>query len=269
MKQGDVCVIGLGTVGLPTALYIKRKGFGVYGYDISNIKVDGLRVTSNWNEVPETINIYVICVSTGLDVNQQPDLKNIYDVCEKIKQKNPDALVCIESTIPLGTCKSIVEKFNLRKVAHCPHRYWKEDPKHHGVKQLRVLGAVSDEALKLAKNFYTKLGIPTYLVSKVEIAELCKIVENTYRFVQIAFAEELRILCENFGLSFEEVRKACNTKWNIEILEARQGIGGECLPKDTKYSLSIAKCLGLNLDIVEAALKADEKYKAWIRRRGW
>ncbi|RLI32038.1 hypothetical protein DRO51_02680 [Candidatus Bathyarchaeota archaeon] len=265
-KQGTVCVVGLGTVGLPTAMYIKRKGFRVYGYDVLDVKVRGLKVTSNWDDVPRDVDIYVICVSTGLDVNQQPDLKSIYDVCERIKQKNPDSLVCIESTIPVGTCKSITEKFNLKKIAHCPHRYWREDPKRHGVKQLRVLGAVNSEALNLAKNFYSKLGIPTYIVSKVEVAELCKIIENTYRFVQIAFAEELRMFCESLGLNFEEVRNACNTKWNIEILEARYGIGGECLPKDTRYSLSIAKSLGLSLDIVEAALRSDDRYKAWVGR---
>ncbi|MCX8175731.1 MAG: hypothetical protein N3E48_00680 [Candidatus Bathyarchaeota archaeon] len=267
-RQGDVCVIGLGTVGLPTALYIKRKGFRVYGYDTLTIKVNGLKVTSNWNDVPSNINIYVICVSTGLDSNQQPDLKNIYDVCEKINQKNPNSLVCIESTVPVGTCKSIMEKFNLKKIAHCPHRYWKGDPRRHGVRQLRGLGAVSNEALNLAKNFYGQLNIPTCVVSKVEVAELCKVIENAYRFVQIAFAEELRILCENLGLSFEEVRNACNTKVNIEILAAREGILGECLPKDTRYSLITAKSLSLNLDVVEAAIKADEKYRAWVKRFG-
>lgn len=265
-KHGNVCVVGLGTVGLPTAVYIQRRGFRVYGYDVMNIKVKNLRVTSNWDDIPSDVNIYVVCVSTGLDDNQQPDLKNIYDVCRKIKQKNPDSLICIESTVPVGTCKSIVEKFNLKKVAHCPHRYWKEDPKHHGVKQLRVLGAVNKEALNLAKKFYSKLNIPTYVVSRVEVAELCKIIENTYRFVQIAFAEELRMLCESLDLDFKEVRSACNTKWNIEILEAREGIRGECLPKDTRYSLNVAKSLGLNLDIVEASLRVDDKYKAWIRR---
>jgi len=261
-----ICVIGLGTVGFPTAVYIKRHGFDVWGYDVKPINSKFLnQTTTNWNDIPKNIDVYVICVNTGLDTSENIDIGNIYDACEKISKSNPNALISIESTVPVGTCRNITEKFGFTYVVHCPHRFWRENPKKYGVKQLRVLGAINNKALKKGLEFYRRLKIPIHVAPKIEIAELCKIAENTYRFVQIAFAEELKMLCDELNLDFEEVRKACNTKWNIEILEARNGIGGECLPKDTKYSLITAENLGLSLDIVKAAIKADEKYKMWIR----
>lgn len=260
-KLKKVCVVGLGTVGFPTAVYIRRHGFEVWGYDVKpNSRL--LNQTTNWNDIPKNIDIYVVCVNTGLDTSGNVDIGNIYDACEKISKSNPNALISIESTVPVGTCRNITEKFGFTYVVHCPHRFWRENPKKYGVKQLRVLGAINNKALKKGLEFYRRLKIPVHVVPKVEIAELCKIAENTYRFVQIAFAEELKILCDDLGLNFEEVRKACNTKWNIEILEARDGIGGECLPKDTKYFCLMAK----NAYLVEGALKADEMYKNKIRK---
>jgi len=105
------------------------------------------------------------------------------------------------------------------------------------------------------------LGIPIHEVSSVEVAEMSKIAENAYRYVQIAFAEELRMICEESGLSFNEVRGACNTKWNVEILEARDGIAGHCLPKDTRYLSSLTSFNTL----MKSALAVDEQYRKWLK----
>ncbi|MEM3061765.1 MAG: hypothetical protein QW265_05105 [Candidatus Bathyarchaeia archaeon] len=255
-----VCVIGLGTVGLPTAIYIKRHGFETWGYDLKPISSKFFK-TTEWDSIPKSIDAYVICVSTGLDASGNIDIRNVYEACEKISKSNQSALISIESTVPVGTCKDIAERFEFAYVVHCPHRFWSESPRKHGVKQLRVLGAINDKALKKGLEFYRKLKIPVHVVPKIEIAELCKIAENAHRFVQIAFAEELKMLCDSLGLDFEEVREACNTKWNVDILEAREGIGGECLPKDTRYFRLMAK----SANLVDGALRADELYKKMIR----
>jgi UDP-N-acetyl-D-mannosaminuronate dehydrogenase len=98
------------------------------------------------------------------------------------------------------------------------------------------------------------------VVTKVEIAELSKIIENSYRFLQIAFVEELKTYCDLNNLDFVELREAINTKWNIHLLEALEGIGGHCLPKDSQmYQNLLDKTLPTT--IIESAICADKTYK--------
>lgn len=257
-----VCVAGLGEVGLPTALYIKEKGFEVWGYDISDAAIErakknGIKASNNLREIP-FIDTYVICVSTALR-NSKPDMSSIYDVCSKIAQMERPNLVSIESTVVPGTCRKIYKIFGENvNLVHVPHRYWSGDPVHYGVRQMRVIGAINDKSLEFGLRFYRdNLQIPLHVVSSIEVAEMCKVAENAYRYVQIAFAEELRMICDELGLNFNEVRKACNTKWNIEILEARDGIKGHCLQKDVRYLASLTK---FN-NVLNSAIKADQIYR--------
>ncbi|MDH5462669.1 MAG: hypothetical protein OEX09_10675, partial [Candidatus Bathyarchaeota archaeon] len=169
----EVCVVGLGTVGLPTALHA-AKYFSIVGYDTNLKAVDlcvsqGVLATENWLSIPLT-DIYVVTVSTGINEGNEPDVSAIYDVCGKIAEKEPEALVCIESTIPVGTSRTVAEKFGLKYVVHCPHRYWAGDSADHGVVQKRVLGALNEESMKKGECFYNKLKIPCCRVSSLEIA---------------------------------------------------------------------------------------------------
>lgn len=255
-----VSVLGLGTVGLPTATHISNF-FKVKGYDIKKEAVErarsiGIEATDSWNEV-SNVDVYVITVNTGIIEAGKPDVSSIYDVFSKLSSSS--SLVCVESTVPVHTSRKLSEKFGLKYVVHCPHRYWPGDPVNHGVVQPRVLGAISEESLKIGKEFYDLLKIPVHPVSSIEVAEISKIAENAYRFVQIASVEELSLICGKLGLPFEEVREACNTKWNIELLEARDGIGGYCLPKD------ILMLTRLNLpsspSIFHEAIRLDKIYK--------
>ena len=265
-----ICVLGLGNVGLPAAKYCLDKGIEVWGYDINPASVkkandEGvLRATNSWAEMPP-VDVYIICVST-MQVNDMPDLSPVFDVCKKISQKaNSSSLVSIESTIIPSTSKKIYDAIFHQNInlVHVPHRYWSENSTKHGVKQLRVIGAVNPESLNIGLKFYRDLlEIPLHVVSSSEIAEMCKITENAYRFVQIAFAEELKMMCEEIGLNFSEVREACNTKWNIEIPEARDGIGGHCLPKDIKYVASLT----IHKTLLESAIIVDKKYRDWLSR---
>ena len=102
------------------------------------------------------------------------------------------------------------------------------------------------------------LNIPMHPVSTIEIAEITKIVENAHRYLQIAFAEELYLYCQENSMSFSELRDALNTKWNVNILEPREGIGGHCLPKDTKMFLQSSKSKN---KILSAAIQADQNYR--------
>lgn len=260
MPPDRVCVIGLGTIGLPTASYISKKDLQVYGYDLSPNavrKAKGFFASADWNAMPDA-EIYVVCVSTNWN-SSGPDVSPVLDVCERISKRpnGKSSLVCVESTVPVGTCRGISEKFGLDHMVHVPHRFWSGDPRRHGIRQTRVMGALNNETMRLASRFYGRLDIPIVKLTSPEAAELTKIVENAHRFVQIAFAEELALICANLGLPFSEIRKGANSKWNVEILEAREGIGGHCLPKDVRYLLSAAKD---GAPILEGAIRSDEAY---------
>ena len=109
------------------------------------------------------------------------------------------------------------------------------------------------------------LGIPMHPVSDIEIAELAKIVENADRYLQIAFAEDLYLYCQANNISFPELRDAINTKWNVHILEPREGIGGHCLPKDTKMFLQSSK--SIKSKILQAAIEVDQDYRRYRESR--
>ncbi len=118
----------------------------------------------------------------------------------------------------------------------------------------------------LEPNSNLSMGIPMHQVTKIEIAELTKIIENSHRFLQIAFAEDLYMYCQANEIQFTELRDALNTKWNVEILEPRDGIGGHCLPKDTKMFLLSSKTI--KSKIIHAAMEVDHEYKRYRISRG-
>ncbi|WP_148687420.1 NAD(P)-binding domain-containing protein [Candidatus Nitrosocosmicus hydrocola] len=108
------------------------------------------------------------------------------------------------------------------------------------------------------------LDIPMHPVSSVEVAELTKIVENAHRYLQIAFAEELYLYCKSNGISFSELRESLNTKWNVEVLEPRDGIGGHCLPKDTRMFINSSNTI--KSKILQAAMEIDEDYREYRKK---
>lgn len=300
-----VLVIGLGQLGLPVAAYIKQRGgFDVYGYDISSKAMDraqttaGIKKATNFSD----FDVYILCISTHKpDDMFSPQIDGLLSIVDKIsKEAKNGALVSIESTIPKGTSKKVFEMLNHRlHVAHAPHRWYALEEQEHGVNQVRVIGGVCDCCLKIAMYFYDgrsenmmnnssssttttststtttttnekrskakSLGIPMHPVSDIEVAELAKIVENAHRYLQIAFAEDLYIYCQANNISFPELRDAVNTKWNVHILEPREGIGGHCLPKDTKMFLQSSK--SIKSKILQAAIEVDQDYRRYREAR--
>ena len=107
------------------------------------------------------------------------------------------------------------------------------------------------------------LEIPMHAVSSIEIAELTKIIENSHRYLQIAFAEELYLYCQANNITFSDLREALNTKWNVDILEPRDGIGGHCLPKDTRMFLNSSK---MKSKILQSAIEVDSIYRDFRSR---
>jgi UDP-N-acetyl-D-mannosaminuronate dehydrogenase len=126
---------------------------------------------------------------------------------------------------------------------------------------MQFYGVLSDK-----NNDNRSLGIPMHPVTEIEIAEITKVVENAHGYLQIAFAEELYLYCQANNINFPELRDALNTKWNVNILEPRDGIGGRCLPKDTKMFLQSSK--SVRSKIVMAATEVDQDYRRYRQKRG-
>ena len=284
-----VLVVGLGQLGLPVAKYVKGKGFDTYGYDINPHALEfafenyGIKKIESFSD----IDVFILCISTHKPNDiYSPHIDGLLEIAEKISKEAKDgSLVSIESTIAKGTSKKIFELLNHRlHVAHAPHRWYALEEDIHGVNQLRVIGGVSDCCLRLALGFYDgrnnnlnytdsmgaiienevtqinkSLEIPMHPVSEIEIAELTKIIENANRYMQIAFAEDLYLYCQANNIGFSELRNALNTKWNVNILEPRDGIGGHCLPKDTKMFIHSSR--SVRSKILSAALEVDSDYR--------
>lgn len=292
-----VLVIGLGQLGLPVAKYVKQRGFETFGYDMNSERMKqaeknfGIKSIEQFDE----IDVFILCVSThDPDDEYTPYVDGLFELARKIsKEAKNGSLVSIESTVPKGTSKKIFEILNHRlHVAHVPHRWYALEEEIHGVNQVRVIGGVSDCCLKTALQFYDRnnialefndntnnentsgsaqtttvdLGIPLHPVSEIEIAELTKIIENADRYLQIAFSEDLYLYCQANNVNFGELRDSLNTKWNVKILEPRDGVGGHCLPKDTKMFLQSSK--SIKSKILMSAMEVDKEYRRFRELRG-
>ena len=292
-----VLVIGLGQLGLPVAKYVKQRGFETFGYDMNSERIKqaeknfGIKSIEQFDE----IDVFILCVSThDPDDEYTPYVDGLFELARKIsKEAKNGSLVSIESTVPKGTSKKIFEILNHRlHVAHVPHRWYALEEEIHGVNQVRVIGGVSDCCLKTALQFYDRnnealefndntnientsgsaqttavdLGIPMHPVSEIEIAELTKIIENADRYLQIAFSEDLYLYCQANNVNFGELRDSLNTKWNVKILEPRDGVGGHCLPKDTKMFLQSSR--SIKSKILMSAMEVDKEYRRFRELRG-
>ncbi|AIC15258.1 NAD(P)-binding domain-containing protein [Nitrososphaera viennensis] len=268
-----ILVIGLGQIGYSNAEYLHSLGLRVDGFDISQKAVERAINDGIIDKKASSFagyDYYLICISTHQPNDMfTPYLDGIMEVAYRIATEGKQgALVGIDSTIPKGTSRKVLALLNHKMhVVHVPHRYYGPEKQDHGVNQTRVLGGCEPCCIAEGKKFYGQvLRIPLHEVSSIEVAEMSKIVENAYRFVEIAFAEELRMVSDSAGIDFNELRNAVNTKWNIKVLEAREGIGGHCLPKDSEMFLSVAKN-ALDSSIVSAAKMVDHKYRFYLSQK--
>lgn len=272
MDRRKVLIIGLGEIGHSNADYMSKKGLAVDGFDINNSAIS--RAIANGVIRASTTNFagyqyYIVCISTHQPRDMsEPYLDGMFEIANKLAAEGEEgALVGIDSTVTRGTSSKILNLLHHKMhVVHVPHRFYIHEKQEHGVNQPRVLGGCDACCTEKGREFYNRiLGIPLHIVNSVEVAELCKIVENSYRFIEIAFAEELKMFCDRSDINFKDLRAAINTKWNIKILEAKDGIGGHCLPKDSQMFLNLTKDI-LDTSIIEAAKKVDEKFRIHVAR---
>ncbi|MFA5312771.1 MAG: nucleotide sugar dehydrogenase, partial [Methanomassiliicoccales archaeon] len=274
MPKDAVAVVGLGYVGLPLACLLAESGCHTIGVDVDHVKIktimsgkspivgeepglpeliekvvkDGsLVATDNIKEISKVAAIF-ICVDTPVR-DRKPDLTIFKDVLRNVgKNIRKGQLVSVESTLPAGTCAStvipILESNSGLKagtdfsLVHCPERVMpgKLLGNMRGVE--RILGGIDSQSIKKGAYFYSKFVKaelhPTDLLS----AEISKTAENAYRDVQIAFANEIALLCEALGGDAFEVRRLVNTSPCRDMHIPGSGVGGHCLPKDSWLLLS-------------------------------
>lgn len=238
MKIG---IMGMGEIGNANYNYLKSLGFDVPWYD---------PVLKDSFDLP-VCNAYIIC----------PSSDKIIEACELIKKIDIAPLLLIESTARIGTSKKIYELFEGKaRVVYCPQRFWAKDPQGRGVRRFRLISAFTQSDLAEGIIYYKKLfNIPVYPVSSPEVAEVAKYVENAYRGVQIAFAQELKIYCDDEGIDFDEVREGIMTATpDMHYLpKAMDGIGGHCLPMAMDW-------LRNEMALVDTAIIANNLYKDYI-----
>jgi len=265
--MNEIIVIGLGYVGLPLAVTAAKNGYHVTGFDIDETKVKKLKTgVSEISDITEydlldlqekgylkLVNslpnftdpsIFVIAVPTPLDGNRDPDLSYLKDACLKISEVISDgSLVITESTSYVGTLtefiKPIIEKFSKAKGLHFAVAPERIDPGNriwNLANTPRVIGGIANCCTELAINFYHTFCKEVTKVSSPEVAETTKLLENTFRQVNIALINEIAYLTKSFNISMHEVVDAAATKpFGFMAFRPGIGVGGHCIPVDPVY----------------------------------
>jgi UDP-N-acetyl-D-mannosaminuronic acid dehydrogenase len=265
-KKAEVGVIGLGRVGLPTALSFCKSGFNVIGYDIdrnllsiidskkspfeeenidnilkSSLENKKFHTTYNIQEFVNDSDVIIVCVATPITGDIRPDLSYLENVCNSLAEFSLSGkIIIIESSIPPGTFNILVlprigKKNRIGKdcwVAFVPERFAPGNAFSEIRTTPRVIGTVDDDSGKLAKKLYEKIVTSQVFTTTAQIAEVAKLVENTYRDVNVALANEVGLICEKYGIDVLELIKVCNSHPRVKLLQPGPGVGGPCLPKD-------------------------------------
>ncbi len=294
-KNVSIGVIGLGYVGLPLCEILLKKGFRVFGYDTDKKKIDNLKkkkiyitnfnpknikkeikkkfIVGKINSSVETLDIIIICVPTPLK-RGIPDLSPLNNSMKSIqKYLKKNQLLIIESSTYPGTTKMmyrkyIKERFILGKNFYLGYSPEREDP---GNKQYnifntpKIVSGLTKNCLKIVNTFYEIFVKKTHVVSSIEIAEFAKLYENTYRNINIALANEAKILCEKLNLDIFEIIEAAKTKpFGFQAFYPGPGIGGHCIPIDPVYLSWLAKSKGMKTDFINLASKINRNMPFWI-----
>jgi UDP-N-acetyl-D-glucosamine dehydrogenase len=295
MEQKNVAIVGLGYVGLPLALLAAHKGYRVYGIDIQASKVELLRkgespitdpvIKENLRTVPKDLisfgtdytevkdaSIIVICVPTPVRDNHTPDLGPVENAARGIAAHlRAGSLIILESTVNPGVSEDVIlpilEKASGLKggkdfdLAHCPERINPGDPKWRVENIPRVVGSLTEEGLKRAVEFYESIIENSITpMGSLKEAEAVKIVENSFRDINIAFVNELAMSFSRLGIDVIEVIKGASTKpFAFMAHYPSCGVGGHCIPVDPYYLIEYAQKNGFHHDFLSLARRINNK----------
>ena len=301
-KTAILGVVGLGYVGLPLAVEKAKAGFKTIGFDIQGAKVEMVNAGENYigdvvNEDLEEIvksgllsattdfaqvasaDCVAICVPTPLDVYQQPDISYVRSSAESIvPYMHKDMLIVLESTTYPGTTeellKPILEKSGLKcgvdfHLAFSPERVDPGNLLYNTKNTPKVVGGITRECTDVAATMYEAiLEAPVHKVSSPAVAEMEKILENTYRNVNIGLVNELAILSNKMGINFWEVVDAAKTKpYGFQAFYPGPGLGGHCIPLDPYYLSWKAREYGFHTSMIESSMMINDKMPEYCAER--
>ena len=291
-RKACVGIIGLGYVGLPLALAFARKGFQVLGFDLDPAKVDqlnsgesyighissetvaemrsyGFEATTQFDRLVQADAI-LICVPTPLTESREPDLSYVISSARTVAESlRAGQLVVLESTTYPGTTRDVVapileqataaRKLHIRHgtdyfLAYSPEREDPGNPNFSAPTIPKVVGGLDPASGALAALLYEPVVVSVVSVSSPEVAEACKILENTYRAVNIALVNELKMLYDRMGIDVWEVIDAAKTKpFGFQAFYPGPGLGGHCIPIDPFYLTWVARKFGQATRFIELA----------------
>ena len=301
-KTATLGVVGLGYVGLPLAVEKAKVGYHVIGFDVQREKVDMVNAGQNYigDVVNEDLNALVvsgflkatsdfseaamcdcvcICVPTPLDKHQQPDISYVKASTESlVPYLHNDMLVVLESTTYPGTTeellKPILETSGLTcgkdfYLAFSPERVDPGNLIYKTKNTPKVVGGVTPACTDIAATLYENvLSAPVHRVSSPAIAEMEKILENTYRNINIGLINELAILCNRMGISVWEVIEAAKTKpYGFQAFYPGPGLGGHCIPLDPYYLSWKAREYGVHTSMIESSMMINDRMPEYCVER--
>ncbi len=292
----EIVIVGLGYVGLPLAIKLSSH-FSIIGYDISEKRIYELNKNyDNTNEIKKSTlsrsknikftfdksNIdkkyfYIVTVPTPVKKDNTPDLSLLNQACRLVgKAINKGAIIVFESTVYPGVtekvCAPIIEKESGLKLnsefylGYSPERINPGDQEHSIDKIVKVVSGSDNKITKIIGEVYKKIiKAGVFYASSIEVAETAKAIENAQRDINIAFINEISLLCQKLNISVYDVLDAAKTKWNF--LPFQPGlVGGHCIGVDPYYLAHIAKEIGVSTDIILAGRKLNDNMTSVVSK---
>jgi UDP-N-acetyl-D-mannosaminuronic acid dehydrogenase len=282
----DVCVLGLGYVGLPTAAVLATVGRRVAGFDLRRDILDTINAgrihivepeldalvraavlagTLRAVAEPAPARTFLICVPTPITPDHRPDLRHVEAAAEAILPVlKRDDLVVLESTVPPGTLRDLVAPILTRGglvpgqsvfIAHAPERVLPGAVLREVVENERIVGGLTDACTARCAEFYESFVRGAVHRASAEVAELTKLAENAFRDVNIAYANELANVCARLGLDVWEVIRLANRHPRVQILRPGPGVGGHCIAVDPWF---IAAAAPDDTPLIQAARRVND-----------
>jgi len=296
-KSLRVCVIGIGRIGLPTALSFAKSGLETIGVDINEnlvetinlgkfplkdepgydvifddvIKNKKFSVTTNISDAVPNSDLIILSLPTPMNENNIPDYSALRNVATKLAEiLSPNSLVIVESTIEPGFVEdemiSIIsnsERLEIEKnffIGVCPENANPGEILHDFTNLPRLVGGINDNVTKIIKKIYDFVfSVELIEMPNCKTANAVKLTTNVFRDVNIAFVNELSLVFEKLGIDTNKVLEAAKKKYNFQVHYPGAGVGGPCLPINSYQLLNTAKRLGSNLSIIESSRKINEK----------
>ena len=292
-RYKKISVIGLGYIGLPTAALLASKGYIVNGMDVNENAVETINrgeihivepdldayvrsaVASKklkaYREV-QPGDVYIICVPTPFHDNAEtpiPNVDYIRAAAESIASHIKDQdIVILESTSPVGTTDMIREVLNERGVntselyiAYCPERVLPGKTMTELVDNARVIGGIDSQSTEVVASFYETFVNGEILKTEAKTAEMCKLTENSYRDVNIAFANELSVICDRNGVNVWDLIQLANHHPRVNVLQPGTGVGGHCIAVDPWFIVSENP---KNSRLIKTARLVNDEKPEWV-----